>query len=360
MKSARSTATSDPSSARWPLRRQSTICMAAASRCGATTSGSVDSPSRFREHVESFGHPRYGAVGLMSSNDIAPSSWPNQSCSAISGPRPAIIDDVCHIIRTRRVLRAFPRSSSNMNVSPASSAPSRRKTRRCVVQHGSPDAGVARIRRSPAGRSDPRGRVLERITLLLTRVVRLRRSTKVPPRRALRRNPGCPRGNGFMASGQPCWAASTVSSTLRPGISPTAPSTRPERLQGSVADIAERPASRASTVIRVRHAQGISHVHFRTSPRGYLNFQIPSSTPGNVDMLKAMRLLQICRLRLDEMPDQCPRCRRRPNGTQGFAFALGYIKAPHASVSSAGVPVPGCHGAGAVPVPRAGCQGAGC
>jgi mannonate dehydratase len=78
----------------------------------------------------------------------------------------------------------------------------------------------------------------------------------------------------------------------------------------------------------------IFNVHFRNIRGRFLNFQETFIDDGDVDMLKAMRVYKEVGYDGMMMPDHVPDIQGDPNDAQGFAFALGYIKALIAAVDA--------------------------
>ena len=78
----------------------------------------------------------------------------------------------------------------------------------------------------------------------------------------------------------------------------------------------------------------IFNVHFRNIRGGFLDFQETFIDAGDVDMLKAMRVYKEVGYDGMMMPDHVPRVEGDANEAQGFAFALGYIKALIAAVAA--------------------------
>jgi mannonate dehydratase len=75
-------------------------------------------------------------------------------------------------------------------------------------------------------------------------------------------------------------------------------------------------------------------VHFRNIEGGYLNFRESFIDNGSVDMLKAARVYKEVGYDGTLMPDHVPTVDGDPDHMQGFAFAIGYIKAIIAAVSA--------------------------
>jgi mannonate dehydratase len=78
----------------------------------------------------------------------------------------------------------------------------------------------------------------------------------------------------------------------------------------------------------------IFNVHFRNIRGGFLDFQETFIDDGDVDMLKAMRVYKEVGYDGMMMPDHVPKIQGDANDAQGFAFALGYIKALIAAVAA--------------------------
>ena len=85
----------------------------------------------------------------------------------------------------------------------------------------------------------------------------------------------------------------------------------------------------------IRSLKGkIFSVHFRNIEGGYLNFRETFIDNGSVDMLKAARTYKEIGYDGMLMPDHVPNVDGDPDHMQGFAFAIGYIKAIIAAVSA--------------------------
>ena len=106
--------------------------------------------------------------------------------------------------------------------------------------------------------------------------------------------------------------------------------------QGTVSEQLEKPGEQIFDVIRSLKGK-IFNVHFRNIEGGYLNFRESFIDNGSVDMLKAARVYKEIGYDGMLMPDHVPNVDGDPDHVQGFAFALGYIKAIIAAVSAEGV-----------------------
>jgi mannonate dehydratase len=105
--------------------------------------------------------------------------------------------------------------------------------------------------------------------------------------------------------------------------------------QGTVSEQLEKPGEQTFDVIRdLGGRKKIFNVHFRNIEGGYLNFRETFIDNGSVDMLKAARVYKEVGYEGMLMPDHVPNVDGDPDHMQGFAFAIGYIKAIIAAVSA--------------------------
>jgi mannonate dehydratase len=105
--------------------------------------------------------------------------------------------------------------------------------------------------------------------------------------------------------------------------------------QGTVSEQLEKPGEQIYDVIRyLGSRKKIFSVHFRNIEGGYLNFRESFIDNGSVDMLKAARVYKEVGYDGVLMPDHVPHVDGDENQMQGFAFAIGYIKALIAAVSA--------------------------
>ena len=103
--------------------------------------------------------------------------------------------------------------------------------------------------------------------------------------------------------------------------------------QGTVSEQLKNPGAEIHDVIRSLKGK-IFNVHFRNIEGGYLNFRETFIDNGSVDMLQAARTYKEIGYDGMLMPDHVPNVDGDPDHSQGFAFALGYIKAVIAAVSA--------------------------
>jgi mannonate dehydratase len=103
--------------------------------------------------------------------------------------------------------------------------------------------------------------------------------------------------------------------------------------QGTVSEQLKNPGVEIHDVIRSLKGK-IFNVHFRNIEGGYLNFRETFIDNGSVDMLQAARTYKEIGYDGMLMPDHVPDVEGDTGHREGFAFALGYIKAVIAAVSA--------------------------
>ena len=103
--------------------------------------------------------------------------------------------------------------------------------------------------------------------------------------------------------------------------------------QGTVSEQLKDPNVEIHDVIRSLKGK-IFSVHFRNIEGGYLNFRETFIDNGSVNMLQAARTYKEIGYDGMLMPDHVPNVEGDADHSQGFAFALGYIKAVIAAVSA--------------------------
>ena len=105
--------------------------------------------------------------------------------------------------------------------------------------------------------------------------------------------------------------------------------------QGTVSEQLEKPGEQIYDVIRYFGSRKkIFSVHFRNIEGGFGNFRETFIDNGSVDMLKAARVYKEVGYDGMLMPDHVPHVDGDTDQMQGFAFAVGYIKAIIAAVSA--------------------------
>ena len=288
---------------------------------------SVDSLSRLRDRVASFGISLDMVPLPMSSSEITRAEMPAIYLGK-SPERDRNIDDICQMIRNcaragimqvkyNFTIIGIPRSGTA-----AGRGPSRYSEFVFANAKQEPELTVA-------GKVDA-DTYWERITYFLERVVPVAEEYRV--RMGCHpQDPGVPKGSGWRGVdavlGSPDGLKKFVSIKESPyhGLN---------FCQGTVSEQLEKPGEQIFDVIRYFGSRKkIFSVHFRNIEGGFLNFRETFIDNGSVDMLKAMRVYKEVGYDGMMMPDHVPRV-EGVDDQQGFAFAFGYIKALIAAVSS--------------------------
>jgi mannonate dehydratase len=291
---------------------------------------SVDSLSRFREHVESFGIALDMVPLPMSSNDISRFELPNIMLGK-SPDRDREIDDVCQMIRNtaRAGIPALKYNMTFLGVVRTESTKGRGGATYSTFVYDKAKPPAPLTAAGPIGEDV----YWERITYFLTRVVPVAEEYKV--RLACHpQDPGMPRGRGFQGVET---VLGNVEGLKRFVSIAESPYHGLNFCQGTVAEMLDKPGEQIFDVIRWFGARKkIFNVHFRNIRGRFLDFQETFIDDGDVDMLKAMRVYKEVGYDGMMMPDHVPRIEGDANEAQGFAFAFGYIKALIAAVSAEG------------------------
>src|SRR5438093_6462808 len=289
---------------------------------------SVDSLSRLRERVESFGITLDMVPLPMSSNEISRFELPNIMLG--KGPeRDREIDDVCQMIRnaSRAGISSLKYNMTFLGVVRTASTKGRGGAAYStfVYDKAKPD--------TPTTVAGPIGEDVywERITYFLNRVVPVAAEYKV--RLACHpQDPGMPRGRGFRGIET---VLGSVEGLKRFVSIKESPYHGLNFCQGTVAEMLQKPGQEVFDVIRYFGSRKkIFNVHFRNIRGGFLNFQETFIDDGDVDMLKAMRVYKEVGFDGMMMPDHVPKISGDADSYQGFAFAFGYIKALIAAVAA--------------------------
>ena len=289
---------------------------------------SVDSLSKLRERVESFGVTLDMVPLPMSSSEISRFEMPNIMLGR-SPERDREIDDVCDMIRnTSRA--GIPSLKYNMTFLGVVRTESTRGRGGSTYSTFVYDKAKQDPPLTAAGPIDA-DRYWERIAYFLNRVVPVAEEYKV--RLACHpQDPAMPPGRGYRG-------VETVLGTVDGlkkfvGIRES-PYHGLNFCQGTVAEMLKKPGEEVFDVIRYFGTRKkIFNVHFRNIRGGFLDFQETFIDDGDVDMLKAMRVYKEVGYGGMMMPDHVPRIQGDADEAQGFAFALGYIKALIAAVSA--------------------------
>jgi mannonate dehydratase len=291
---------------------------------------SVETLTKRREHVESFGLTLDMVPLPLSSSEISRSENP-AILLAKDPERNQQIDGICQMIQN--VAKAgIPAVKYNLTL--------------IGIPRTAPTVGRGGARYSTfvyaEGKQDPPLTIAgpvdadtywERITHFLTRVVPVAAEHKV--RLACHpQDPGMPRGKGWRG-------VETVLGSvdgLRRFVSIAEnPYHGLNFCQGTVSEMLEKPGEQIFEVIRYfGQRRKIFNVHFRNIAGGFLDFRETFIDDGDVDMLEAMRVYKEVGYDGMMMPDHVPSIEGDTGNLQGFAFAFGYIKALIAAVSAEG------------------------
>ena len=289
---------------------------------------SVEALTRLRERVESFGLTLDMVPLPLSSSEISRSESPAILLAQGAGSRQAdrrhLPDDPQRRPGGHSVGQVQPDLPRRAALGPDT------RPRRGPVQH-------VRLRGRQTGSAAHGSRPIdadtywERITYFLERVVPVAAESKV--RLACHpQDPGMPRGKGFRGVET---VLGSVDGLKRFVSIAESPYHGLNFCQGTVSEMLEKPGEQIFDVIRyfgTRHK--IFNVHFRNIAGGFLNFRETFIDDGDVDMLKAMRVYKEVGYDGMMMPDHVPSIEGDAGNAQGFAFALGYIKALIAAVSA--------------------------
>ena len=289
---------------------------------------SVESLTRLKERVESFGITLDMVPLPLSSSEISGSENP-AILLAKDPDRDRQIDDICQMIRN--ISRAgIPSAKYNLTligIPRVAATLGRGRARYSTFVY-------ADAKQEPpltaAGRVDE-DTYWERITYFLTRVVPVAEEHKV--RIACHpQDPGMPRGKGWQGVET---VLGSVDGLKRFVSIAESPYHGLNFCQGTVSEMLEKPGEQIFDVIRYFGSRKkIFNVHVRNIAGGFLNFRETFIDNGSVDMLKAARVYKEVGYDGMLMPDHVPDVDGDPDHMQGFAFAIGYIKAIIAAVSA--------------------------
>jgi mannonate dehydratase len=290
---------------------------------------SVDSLSKFREMVASYGIALDMVPLPMSSSEISRAEMPAIYLGK-SPDRDRNLDDICQMIRNcaRAGIFQVKYNFTLIGIPRSGTAPGRGRSRysEFVYERAKQDPPL-----TIAGKVDA-DTYWERITYFLERVVPVAEEYKVKMG-CHPQDPGVPTGTGWRGVdavlGSPDGLKKFVAIKESPyhGLN---------FCQGTVSEQLERPGEQIFDVIRYFGARKkIFSVHFRNIDGGFLNFRETFIDNGSVDMLKAMRVYKEVGYDGMMMPDHVPQV-DGVDSLQGFAYAFGYIKALIAAVSAEG------------------------
>jgi len=289
---------------------------------------SVESLTRLRERIESFGLTLDLVPLPLSSNEIERFENPNIMLGK-SPERDREIDDICQMIRNA-ARAGIPGLKYNLTfLGVPRTAPTRgrggARYSTFVYAQAAQDPPLTK-----AGVVDADA-YWERVTYFLERVIPVAEEHKV--RMAFHpQDPAMPADRGFRG-------VKTILGTVEGlkrfiAIAPSAYHGL-NFCQGTVSEMLRKPGEEIFDVIRYFGSRGkIFNVHFRNIRGGFLDFQETFIDDGDVDMLKAMRVYKEVGFDGMLMPDHVPAITGDARGLQAFAFTFGYIKALIAAVSA--------------------------
>jgi mannonate dehydratase len=288
---------------------------------------SVDGLSRLRERVESFGIALDMLPLPLSSSEISRSE--NPAILLATADRDRQIDDICQMIRNaaRAGIHEAKYNLTLIGIPRTTPTPGRGPSYYSTFNYaeGKQDPPL-----TIAGPIDA-DTYWERITYFLERVVPVAEEYKVRigchPQ-----DPGMPPGKGWRGVDT---VLGSVDGLKRFVSIRESPYHGLNFCQGTVSEMLEKPGEEIFDVIRYFGTRKkIFNVHFRNIAGGFLNFRETFIDNGDVDMLKAMRVYKEVGYDGMMMPDHVPAVEGDPDRSQGFAFAIGYIKALIAAVSA--------------------------
>jgi mannonate dehydratase len=289
---------------------------------------SVESLTRLKERVESFGLTLDMVPLPLSSSEISRSENPEIMLGK-APERDRQIDDICQMLRnTARA--GIPSAKYNLTflgVPRTESTLGRGRARYSTFVYANAKQDPPLTAAGPVDAD----LYWERITYFLKRVVPVAEEYKV--RLACHpQDPGMPKGKGYrgvetvLGSVDGLKRFITIAESPYHGLN---------FCQGTVSEMLEKPGEQIFDVIRYFGSRGkIFNVHFRNIAGGFLNFRETFIDDGDVDMLKAMRVYKEIGYDGMMMPDHVPSIEGDTGNLQGFAFAIGYIKALIAAVAA--------------------------
>ena len=289
---------------------------------------SVESLTRFRERVESFGITLDMIPLPLSSSEISRSENP----AILTGRQPDCdrqIDGICDMIRNtaRAGIPSVKYNFTFIGVPRSGTTPGRGGARYSTFEY---EKGKQDPPLTIAGKVDE-DTYWERITYFLNRVVPVAEEYKV--RLACHpQDPGMPRGRGWRGIET---VLGSVDGLRRFVSIKESPYHGLNFCQGTVSEMLPKPGEQIFDVIReFGKRRKIFNVHFRNIAGGFLNFRETFIDDGDVDMLRAMRVYKEVGYDGMMMPDHVPAVDGDTDRLQGFAFAFGYIKALIAAVAA--------------------------
>jgi mannonate dehydratase len=291
---------------------------------------SIDALSKLREHVESFGLTLDMVPLPMSSNEINRFELPNIMLGK-SPERDREIDAVCEMIKNtaRAGIPALKYNLTFLGVVRTEPTKGRGNATYSTFVYSKTKPPAPLTAAGVVGADA----YWERITYFLKRVVPVAEEYKV--RLACHpQDPGMPKGRGYQGVET---VLGSVDGLKRFVDIADSPYHGLNFCQGTISEMLDKPGEQIFDVIRYFGTRKkIFNVHFRNIRGRFLDFQETFIDDGDVDMLKAMRVYKDVGYDGMMMPDHVPKIEGDAGDAQGFAFALGYIKALIAAVDAEG------------------------
>jgi len=282
---------------------------------------SVESLTRLRERVESFGIKLEAVPLPMSSLYITKAESPNIMLGK-SPERDREIESVCTMIRNC-AQAGIPMVKYNLTilgVVRSASTPGRGGATYSTFRFREAAQQVSRLTEAGAVSSDE---MWARITYFLQRVVPVAAEAKV--RMACHpHDPAMPEAEGFRGVHRVLGSVAGLKRFIEIEASPWHGL---NFCQGTVSEMLQDPNREIHDVIRYFGSRKkIFNVHFRNIHGGFLDFQETFPDAGDVDMLTALRTYKDVGYEGMLMPDHVPVIEGDTGGKQAFAFAYGYIR----------------------------------
>ena len=283
---------------------------------------SVDSLTRLRKHVESFG-VQLDAVPLpMSSSEIAKAELP-EILLAKDPARDRAIENICQMIRNAGAA-GIPLVKYNLTFIGVVRNPTRETGRGGATLSAFDYASAKQEPALTAAGAITEAVYWDRIEYFLKRVVPVAEEAKV--RLALHpQDPSMPPGRGWRGVETVLGRVDGLKRFVA-----TMPSAYHglNFCQGTVTEMLEKPNVQSHDVIRYCGSRGkIFNVQFRNIRGGYLKFAETLPDDGDVDMPRALRTYRDVGFDGMIMPDHVPQIAGDSGGQKAFAFCFGYIQA---------------------------------
>jgi mannonate dehydratase len=286
-----------------------------------TEDWTVDSLTRLRQHVESFGITLAAVPLPMSPREISSAEMPDLLLDK-SPERDQAIEKICQMIRNTGAA-GIPLVKYNLSFL------GEIRTKPVTGRGGAKFTAFDYAEldpHAPATRAGPINAEVywERIHYFLKRVVPVAEEAKV--RLALHpQDPGMPPGRTYRGVET---VLGNVEGLKRFVETISSPYHGLNFCQGTVSEMLDKPGEEIYDVIRWFGVRGkIFNVHFRNIRGGRGRFQEAFPDDGDVDMPRALRAYQEIGFEGMIMPDHAPQVVGDERGQKAFAFCFGYIQA---------------------------------